>query len=154
MNGEERLQRIIDAHREVLTHGALALAEEKEWSLSTPVVLITPTEAKVIPCGSIGSALSVDTSVANPLIVEWLQLAKQTSPERALETMLNQSDEDRAEEFAAVYDAWRSDRKQRGAGDICRAPAIQRRGRSDGEPHGMRLRREPPQINLIELGFT
>ena len=115
VDGEERLQRLVDEHREVLVRGALALQQEKTWSLTTPVVLITPVEAKVVACSAIGAFLKVDSFVDSPLIKEWLELAKMTSPERALETMLNSNDEAKAEQFAEEYTLFREGVKERGS---------------------------------------
>ena len=90
------MEKILIEHHDVLVKAAKALKNEPIFSLMTPCVLVTPVEAKVIAASSVGHFLKVETFVDSPLILEWLELAKMTSPERPLETMSNSIDEEKA----------------------------------------------------------
>ena len=82
-------------------------------------------EAPLVPATGVGSHLVVDSFVDDPLIQEWLELAIEEGPGRALETMLNDENLEKAEAFASIYDQWREQVKDRGhatvsAGDLAR----------------------------------
>lgn len=118
LDGQQRMESIVVEHHDVLVKAAKALKNEARFSLMTPCVLVTPVEAKVIAASSVGHFLKVDSFVDSPLILELLELAKMTSPERALEAMLNSDDEKKAERFAEEYDLFREGVRDRGHADI------------------------------------
>jgi len=82
-------------------------------------------EALLVPVTGVGSHLVVDSFVDDPLIQEWLELGIEEGPGRALETMLNDENLEKAEAFAGIYYQWREQVKDRvhatvSAGDLAR----------------------------------
>ena len=126
MNAETKLQELVELHEPLLRQCAERIRGEEAWSLNSPAVLVKENgEALLVPVTGVGSHLVVDSFVDDPLIQEWLELAIEEGPGRALETMLNDENMEKAEAFAGIYDQWREQVKDRGhatvsAGDLAR----------------------------------
>ena len=68
----------------------------------------------MVPLSGLGAKLTISSQEDHPRIVEFAELSKSMVPEDALEKLLNDPDENAAEEFAELYDDWRAEMKRQG----------------------------------------
>ena len=72
-----------------------------------------------MPVSAVGSFLKVDVFVDNDEIQRFISLSRELgSAEAALDAIINDLDEERADEFCRVYDSWRSSVREEGFGAI------------------------------------
>ena len=118
-HSESMSEALVELHETSLRQCAQRIGEENVWSFSSPVVLVKECgEAVVIPVSAIGNHLTVCEHVDHPLIQEWLNMTLNEGPAKALESMLSDTNLEKAGEFAGLYDAWRKDVQRRGHGTV------------------------------------
>ena len=115
MDLQARIEDLVARTKAMVSDVAREAAAHDGWSMNLPVCVID--DRGVIPrvsttaVGTIGSVVRTSTVIDNPLIQEFLDLCPDRGTEAALDVMLNNRDEAKAEQFAFVYDAYREERK-------------------------------------------
>ena len=113
MDQRERVQQLCEDHAEDLRSLAIDLGGHRQWDLSLPVAVIDArTERRrfhISVVGTIGNVVRVSTTIDHPLMQQLFELIQTRSDDSALELML--SNADYGDEFAAVFEMYREERR-------------------------------------------
>lgn len=114
MNAQRRLDTLLAEHRSTFNECAELNSKHDKWSLEIFVCVIddrnAQTMASLHKVGLLGSVISTSAAIDIPEVRRWIELANETSPEKAFDVMLN-GDEEVAEAFAEGYDLLQQERR-------------------------------------------